>query len=145
MDELFDQIRIILVSLLGLLRAFLALGLFIGVSGLAVVTARSINERKQQIGVIRAIGMQSKQVANSILIEVGWISGVGIINGFLAGLAFHYLLFKTYIENEGASFVVPWIEFIFIILLSLFMTLFAVLPTVKNGSAFSPTQAMRHY
>ena len=144
-DELFDQIRIILVSLLGLLRVFLALGLFIGVSGLAVVTARSINERKQQIGVIRAIGMQSKQVANSILIEVGWISGIGVINGFLAGLTFHFLLFKTYIENEGVSFVVPWAEFLFIILLSLFMTLLAVLPIVKNGSSVSPTQAMRDY
>ena len=144
-DELFDQVRIILISLLGLLRAFLALGLFIGVSGLAVVTARSINERKQQIGVIRAIGMQSKQVAHSILIEVGWISGIGVINGVLAGLVFHYLLFQTYIENEGASFVVPWSEFIFIIFLSLFMTLLAVIPTVRNGSSVSPNQAMRHY
>ena len=75
-DELFNQISLILVSLLGLLRVFLALGLFIGVTGLAVVTARSINERNQQIGVMRAIGMKRNQIVTSILLEVGWISGL---------------------------------------------------------------------
>ena len=144
-DELFDQIRVILVSLLGLLRVFLALGLLIGVSGLAVVTARSINQRKQQIGVLRAIGMQSRQIVTSILMEVGWISGLGTINGFLAGLVFHRLLFKTYIEGEGTIFVIPWAEFISIILLSLFMTLVAVWLPVRRGAQIPPTQAMRSF
>jgi len=144
-DELFDQIRLILVSLLGLLRVFLALGLLIGVSGLAVVTARSINERKQQIGVLRAIGMQSRQIVTSILMEVGWISGLGTINGFLAGLIFHRLLFKTYIEGEGIIFMIPWVEFISIIILSLFMTLVAVWLPVRRGAQVAPTQAMRSF
>ena len=144
-DELFDQIRLILISLLGLLRVFLALGLLIGVSGLAVVTARSINERKQQIGVLRAIGMQSRQIVTSILMEVGWISGLGTINGFLAGLIFHRLLFKTYIEGEGIIFMIPWVEFISIIILSLFMTLVAVWLPVRRGAQVAPTQAMRSF
>ena len=55
-EELFDQIRTVLVSLLGLVRAFLAIGLIVGIIGLAVVTNRSLKQRNMQIGVMRAIG-----------------------------------------------------------------------------------------
>ena len=144
-DELFDQIGLILVSLLGLLRVFLALGLFIGVTGLAVVTARSINERSEQIGVMRAIGMQRGKIISSILLEVGWISGLGIINGLIAGIIFYRLLFNTYVRDYGTSFVIPWFEFISIILFSLFMTLAAVFVPVKKGATISPSNAMKSF
>ena len=144
-DELFDQIGLILVSLLGLLRVFLALGLFIGVTGLAVVTARSINERSEQIGVMRAIGMQRGKIISSILLEVGWISGLGIINGLISGIIFYRLLFNTYVRDYGTSFVIPWFEFISIILFSLFMTLVAVYVPVKKGATISPSNAMKSF
>ena len=142
-DELFNQISLILVSLLGLLRVFLALGLFIGVTGLAVVTARSINERNQQIGVMRAIGMKRNQIVSSILLEVGWISGLGIINGLVAGIVFYRLLFNTYIRDFGTPFVIPWLEFLLIILFSIFMTLISVLVPVRKSASISPASAMK--
>ncbi len=89
--------------------------------------------------------MQSRQIVTSILMEVGWISGLGTINGFLAGLVFHRLLFKTYIEAEGTIFVIPWAEFISIIILSLFMTLVAVWLPVRRSAQIAPTQAMRSF
>ena len=143
-DELFNQISLILVSLLGLLRVFLALGLFIGVTGLAVVTARSINERNQQIGVMRAIGMKRNQIVSSILLEVSWISGLGIINGLIAGIIFYRLLFDTYIKDFGTPFVIPWLEFLLIILFSIFMTLVSVLVPVRKSALISPASAMRY-
>ena len=142
-DELFNQISLILVSLLGLLRVFLALGLFIGVTGLAVVTARSINERSQQIGVMRAIGMKRNQIVSSILLEVGWISGLGIFNGLIAGIVFYRFLFITYIRDFGTPFVIPWLEFLLIILFSIFMTLISVLVPVRKSASISPSSAMR--
>ena len=142
-DELFEQISLILVSLLGLLRVFLALGLFIGVTGLAVVTARSINERRQQIGVMRAIGMQRNEVVTSIFLEVGWISSLGIINGLIAGIIFYRFLFNTYIQEYGTEFVIPWLEFVLIIVFSIFMTLVVVLMPVKKGASVPPSEAMR--
>ena len=143
-DELFNQISLILVSLLGLLRVFLALGLFVGVTGLAVVTARSINERNQQIGVMRAIGMKRNQIVSSILLEVGWISGLGIINGLIAGIVFYRLLFNTYMRDFGTPFLIPWLEFLLIILFSIFMTLVSVLLPVRKSASISPVSAMRY-
>ena len=143
-DELFNQISLILVSLLGLLRVFLALGLFVGVTGLAVVTARSINERNQQIGVMRAIGMKRNQIVSSILLEVGWISGLGIINGLIAGIVFYRLLFDTYMRDFGTPFLIPWLEFFLIILFSVFMTLVSVLLPIRKSALISPASAMRY-
>jgi putative ABC transport system permease protein len=39
-----------------LILGFLGLGLIIGVAALGVISARAVEERRQQIGVMRAIG-----------------------------------------------------------------------------------------
>ena len=39
-----------------LIMGFMALGLIVGVAALGVITARAVVERRQQIGVLRAIG-----------------------------------------------------------------------------------------
>lgn len=52
-----------------LLQGFMALGLVVGVAALGVVTARSVVERRQQIGVLRAIGFRRRMVEASFLLE----------------------------------------------------------------------------
>src|SRR5207248_1723045 len=44
-------------------QAFMALGLFVGIISLGVIAFRSVVERRQQIGMLRAIGFQSGGVA----------------------------------------------------------------------------------
>ena len=41
---------------------FMGLGLIVGVTALGVITARSVVERRQQIGVLRAIGFRRRMV-----------------------------------------------------------------------------------
>ncbi|MEO8538834.1 MAG: FtsX-like permease family protein, partial [bacterium] len=43
-------------------QAFMALGLLVGIAGLGVIAFRSVVERRQQIGMLRAIGYQRKTV-----------------------------------------------------------------------------------
>ena len=52
-----------------LILGFLGLGLVIGVAALGVISARSVVERRQQIGVLRAIGFQARMVQISFLVE----------------------------------------------------------------------------
>ena len=93
-EELFDQIRTVLVSLLGLVRAFLAIGLVVGIIGLAVVTNRSLKQRNMQIGVMRAIGFQPREVFMTFGLEVFWTSGVGVISGGVVGFLLHWILYE---------------------------------------------------
>src|SRR5215217_3309749 len=52
-----------------LLRGFMSLGLVVGICALGVIAARSVVERRQQIGMMRALGFQRGQVRLVFLIE----------------------------------------------------------------------------
>ena len=142
-EELFDQIRIVLVSLLGLVRAFLAIGLLVGIIGLAVVTNRSLKQRNMQIGVMRAIGFQPREVFMTFGLEVLWTSGVGVISGGIVGFLLHWVLHKMVVATDGGAFVVPLLEFIMIPLFAVFFSLLATAPSLLRSTQFPPHSVMR--
>ena len=142
-EELFDQIRIILVSLLGLVRAFLAIGLLVGIIGLAVVTNRSLKQRNMQIGVMRAIGFQPREVFMTFGLEVLWTSGVGVISGGIVGFLLHWLLHKTIFANDGGAFVIPILEFVMIPLFAILFSLIATSPSLLRSTKLPPHSVMR--
>ena len=64
----------------------MALGLVVGVAALGVISARSVVERRQQIGVLRAIGFQRGMVQLSFLLEASFIALTAIVIGSALGL-----------------------------------------------------------
>ncbi len=142
-EELFDQIRIVLVSLLGLVRAFLAIGLLVGIIGLAVVTNRSLKQRHMQIGVMRAIGFQPREVFMTFGLEVLWTSGVGVISGGVVGFLLHWVLHRMVVADDGGAFVIPVLEFVMIPLFAILFSLFATAPSVLRITQFPPHSVMK--
>ena len=142
-EELFDQIRIVLVSLLGLVRAFLAIGLLVGIIGLAVVTNRSLKQRHMQIGVMRAIGFQPREVFMTFGLEVLWTSGVGVISGGIVGFLLHWVLHSMIMANDGGAFVVPILEFVMIPLFAVLFSLFATTPSLLRITQLPPHSAIK--
>jgi putative ABC transport system permease protein len=69
-----------------LILGFLGLGLVIGVAALGVISARSVVERRQQIGVLRAIGFQARMVQMSFLVESLFVTLLGVVLGTVLGL-----------------------------------------------------------
>ena len=69
-----------------LILGFLGLGLVIGVAALGVISARSVVERRRQIGVLRAIGFQSRMVQMSFLVESLLVTLIGVVVGTALGL-----------------------------------------------------------
>src|ERR671916_1833639 len=57
-----------------LLMGFMGLGLLVGIAALGVIAARSVVERRQQIGMLRALGFQRGQVRLALLIESSFIA-----------------------------------------------------------------------
>src|SRR5690606_24832540 len=64
-----------------LVQGFMALGLFVGIAAVGVIAYRSVVERRQQIGVLRALGYQRGMVSLSFLIETAFIVGMGVLSG----------------------------------------------------------------
>jgi putative ABC transport system permease protein len=68
-----------------LFEGYLAMGLVVGIAGLAVVMVRAVRERRRQIGTLRALGFQPRAIGRSFAIESGFVALEGTLIG--AGLA----------------------------------------------------------
>ena len=73
-----------------LIQGFMGLGLIVGVAALGVISARAVVERRQQIGVLRAIGFRRGMVQAVFLIESSFIALTSIVVGTVLGLLLAY-------------------------------------------------------
>ncbi|HKT37953.1 MAG TPA: FtsX-like permease family protein, partial [Ktedonobacterales bacterium] len=94
----------VLVGLVGLT-------LLVGMAALAVTGSRAVVERRQQIGMLRALGFRRAHVQAIFLIEALLVGGAGTLLGLVLGLALCRSLFAAdFFEqySTGLTFVVPW-------------------------------------
>ena len=130
-----------------LILAFMGLGLLVGVAALGVISARSVVERRQQIGVLRSIGFQRRMVQAAFLLESSFISLVAIVVGTTLGLILAFNVINSTSESQGTTnveLVVPWgtlgIVFFIVYAASLITTL---LPALR-ASRVEPAEALRY-
>ena len=64
-----------------LIMGFMGLGLIVGVAALGVISARSVVERRQQIGVPRSIGFRRSMVEAIFLLESAFVALTSILVG----------------------------------------------------------------
>ena len=139
----FAKAQSFFLSIFNLLKAFLALGLAVGIAGLAVVTIRNVSERRHQIGILRALGFQRSMVVATFLVELSWVSFLGILNGALVGVGFHYALYDRFMKDDGADFIMPWTEIYLIVIGAYVLTLIATLWPVRKAASIRPAEALR--
>ncbi len=100
-----------------LLQGFMALGLLVGIASLGVISFRSVVERRQQIGMLRAIGYQRSMIAASFLLESIVIATLGIMSGVVLAV----ILSRNLITGgmlggqEFETFVIPWTTIVLVI------------------------------
>lgn len=103
-DTLSSQVDI----MLGILYGLLALAVVISVLGIVNTLGLSVVERRREIGVLRAVGMQRGQVRTAIYVESVLISVYGAILGLVVGLVFGYLFARSLADDGLDITVVPW-------------------------------------
>ena len=69
-----------------LIQGFMGLGLIVGIAALGVISARAVVERRQQIGILRALGFRRRMIQVSFLIESSFIALTAIVVGTLLAL-----------------------------------------------------------
>ncbi len=138
MSDRFTVTQAILRGMLQLFQGFLALGLITGLAGLAVISARTVVERRQQVGMLRAIGMPTAAIAWMFILESSFVALSGILVGTAIGMVTGSELigaFYTFATDEPLG--IPWQS---ILLLAGGTYLFSVAVT-----AFPAWQATRIY
>ncbi len=136
-------IQSLVLSILALFEGYLAIGLIIGIAGIGVVTYRSVSERRKHIGMLRALGFTKGMVMRVHLIEIGWVSFLGILNGIIVALVFHIGLHSAIWEEEGAALVLPWSNVMWVLLGGAVLVYLATFSPVRAASRIEPSEALR--
>ncbi|MGA1792533.1 MAG: ABC transporter permease [Thermoplasmatota archaeon] len=143
-EELLEQVLEIQNNFFNLFKAFLALGLIIGIVGLGIVTLRSVYERRHEIGMMRAIGFKRLMVVGAFLGESAFIAGSGLFIGTVLGIILGWILWRDELRKVFPEFGIPWVELLLIgggaFLVAL---LSSIAPSLKAARVI-PAEALRY-
>ena len=128
-----------------LLTGFMGLGLMVGVASLGVVSLRAVVERRQQIGVLRAIGYRRGMVQLSFLLESSFVVLLGVAIGVGLGTAISYLIVREIREDvETIRFSIPWIQIVVIVAVAYLFSLATTFLPARQASNIYPAEALRY-
>ena len=147
MSELLEDLVGVNKTFNYLIQGFIGLGLVVGVAALGVVSARTVVERRQEIGVMRAIGFEQGRVQFGFLIESSMVAVSGIVFGTLLGLILAYNIIDD--SSRQASwanikFAVPWLNLAIIYVVVLAAALVTAYLPARQASRVYPAQALRY-
>jgi putative ABC transport system permease protein len=146
MQAEFDDQRALSNGIITLLQAFMGLGLVVGIAALGVVATRSVVERRQQIGLLRAIGFRRRMVQMTFLMESSFVSLAGTALGVLLGV----LLARNLVASFGSSnssyvqVVVPWGQILLIVLIAYGASLLTTFLPAWQAARVYPAEALRY-
>ena len=128
-----------------LFQGFSGLGLVVGVAAIGVLSVRAVVERRQSIGVLRAIGFRSSMIRAQFLIESSFITLLGIVVGIFLGILQSWLIFlEISKELEGAKFVVPIADVGVLIGFTILASILASVIPANAASKTYPAEALRY-
>jgi putative ABC transport system permease protein len=130
-----------------LLLGFMGLGLIVGVAALGVISARAVVERRQQIGVLRAIGFRRGMVQAAFLLESSFVALTAIVVGTLLGLLLAWNIIRDSRQQpswDNLTLVVPWGTLALIFLVVYVVALLATFAPALRASRIEPAESLRY-
>ena len=130
-----------------LIQGFMGLGLIVGIAALGVISARAVVERRQQIGILRALGFQRRMIQLSFLIESSFIALTAIVVGtFLALIVSVNVIDDASSQSSWADIgiTVPWVNLAISFGTVYLAALLATLAPAIRASRVYPAEALRY-
>ena len=147
LEDLWNEGIAAFRAFINVFLGFMGLGLVVGVAALGVVSTRAVVERRQQIGVLRAIGYRRRMVQLSFLLESSFIALFGTAIGVVLGLVLsHNAILDIRAEegNENIRYVIPWLKIAVIIAITYLFSLLATFLPARQASRTYPAEALRY-
>jgi putative ABC transport system permease protein len=113
LEDAIWQIRGPRIFLSNVLLGLVGLILLLGVTALAITGTRAVIERRQQIGMLCALGCNQQLIQGAFLFESFLVGAIGSILGVGLGLILSNNIFAVdFLEqfNTGLIYCVPWEE-----------------------------------
>ncbi|HVU69420.1 MAG TPA: FtsX-like permease family protein [Ktedonobacteraceae bacterium] len=135
------------ILLSDVLLGVVGLTLLLGVAALAITGTRAVIERRQQIGMLRALGCKRRLIQGAFLCESFFIGLIGSLSGVSLGLVLAHNIFAVNFFEQfhtGLTFSIPWSELGLIVGVALLASLLAALLPAWQAGRVTPTEALRY-
>ena len=135
------------ILLSDVLLGVVGMTLLLGVAALAITGTRAVIERRQQIGMLRALGCKRSLIQGAFLLESFLVGALGGILGLLLGVLLARNIFAANFFEQfqtGLTFSIPWDQLAIIVGIALLASfLGAILPSWQAGR-ITPAEALRY-
>ncbi len=147
-SNLFQSSRQQLSSLLSAVLLLLGLVWMLSMAFIGLVISMAANERRRELGVLRALGATRRFIRQSLLLEAGILALYGGLAGVLLALLAIYLFRRLIMVSLGLPFLLPTPGSLLLqiaagMLLALFSIFLAALYPAIKISRQDPAMAMR--
>ncbi|WP_433658676.1 ABC transporter permease [Nocardia sp. CA-128927] len=129
-------------TLLAILYGLLALAVVIAILGIVNTLALSVVERRREIGMLRAVGMQRSQVRRTIYLESMLIAVFGAIIGMLLGLGLGVGFLRTLRDLGLDQIAIPWSQLVLVLVSSAVVGVLAALWPAVRAARTPPLAAI---
>jgi putative ABC transport system permease protein len=145
LEKIAEENNALSRNFLYLMQAFMSLGLVVGIAAIGVIAFRTVVERRQQIGMLRAIGYKRSQVALSFLMESSFVTVLGVLSGMGLGLWLAYFLVTSSdFPSQNATFHVPWLQLIIFAVLTFVASLAMTWIPARQAASVPTAEALRY-
>ncbi|VEH06506.1 ABC transporter permease protein [Corynebacterium kutscheri] len=125
-----------------ILYALLALSIIIAVIGIINTLALNVIERRQEIGMLRAVGMHRRQIRTMITIESVQIAIYGALVGIIAGLGLGTAFLKVLSSQGISQIIIPWTSLIWMLIAAALVGVIAALAPAQRAAKTPPLDAI---
>lgn len=124
--------------------AMLAVAVVISLVGIAGTLGLSVIERTRESGLLRALGLQRRQLRGMLAIEAALMAVLGTLVGVAAGLLFGWVGAAATIGQAGqsATLTVPWLQLLLVVLLAAAAGVLASVLPARRAAKVEPTVAL---
>jgi putative ABC transport system permease protein len=116
-------------QLLYLIYGLLGLAIVVAVLGIVNTLALSVIERTREVGLLRAVGLNRRQLRRMVRLEAIAIAVLGAVLGVVMGVGFGVVLQQAIADQGVTELSVPWVRLVaFVVVAGIVGVLAAVFP-----------------
>jgi putative ABC transport system permease protein len=142
--DLRSQIDVDVGRITGALWALLALTFLVAGLGILNTLTMNVHDQARELGLLRALGLQSRQVFALVLWQAGFLAGFSLVPGVLTGIGLGYLINQCSQVWSGpvTAFHVDMAVILVACTLALGMALLAALLPARRAACLPVTQLL---
>lgn len=138
--DILGTLGAILTLLTAVVAGLGSISLLVGGVGIFTIMSIAVNERIQEIGLLRALGASKRQITLLFLFEAAVLSGLGGIAGLFVGLSIAWLL---HLVIPGLPVSVSWNYVMLAEMIAIVTGMIAGLVPARKAASMTPVDALR--